>query len=120
MSSLKNDFLNDLKMKIEILNNDPLEIISLLCRSYLFVENKQEKEEVTKNVISYLNNYKNYNLIKFILDKNIVVNKGELIVSQWIIINKVLKRKEYKLNKIGDEYEVIYLKDSNDSKVLEV
>lgn len=109
MSGVESEFIRKVKEDIKVVSNNPLEIISLLCRSYLFVDNDIEKRKIIIEIISFINKDNLSNVVETILDRNIMINNGDLIVSHWIIINNILTSKEYRMIKTGDEYEFEYL-----------
>lgn len=110
MSGHKETVVN-LKKQILKLKNNPLECITLLCRTYIFVDNDIEKDKVINDVVSLLENEMLLNIATRVLNKNIMVDSNDVVVSQWIIINSILRSKEYKMIKNGKEYNLEYLND---------
>ena len=96
-----------------------LEVCSLLCSKYVFVEDEKEKNNLMSEIMNGVNNREVYNIVKYILNINIIIENENMVFTQWLIINGFIKRKEYLLNS-KDKNELIFLKDYNPIKISEL
>lgn len=121
MSCKIEGFIKEIKdfIKEVVSNYNIIELCSFLCSKYLFVDNQIEKENILDEVLNDVSREELCNLIKYILEMNIIIDEKEVIFNQWIMINDFLKRREYVL-KNNNGYELIFLKDHEPIKITQL
>lgn len=103
------DKMSELKKnvnKIKESTNSNLDIIKLYCSFYIVVKTKKQKELLIKNALYILDdlfiNVKNH--LKFILEKNIIIEKKKICVCNWIFIDEKIVVREIHIEKVNNSY----------------
>lgn len=125
LKDINNEF-SRIKTLYKNKNEYDLHLIQFFSSVYISIESKENKQDIIDECLKiYLNSYifdfdeEIYKVIKYLLNQNIFFNNFKFIVSSWVFVNELVKRKDFLLindnNKyrveLVKEYEGIYYKD---------
>lgn len=111
-NSFNNKWIDEFNSKLLEIKSNYIDVIEcnlnvfkLYSQLYLFVNSEKEKEYIIANNILFLkeNIFSDdtlINLFSYIMNKNIIVKDDtmkNIVINQWCIVNKYVKRKEYLL-----------------------
>ena len=98
------------KIKMAIENNScDIEIVKLYSNYYKIVKSKKEKRLIIDNMITVLNNKYSHILaiIKYILEKNIMLDRSKIDIYNWIFINKNIVLRKITIKKTKEGYLIL-------------
>lgn len=88
-----------------MLSND-YKYLKNIASFYLYVNKRKEKEKVIHEKLSYLKNKKTIDIAKYILNKNIIVERKMKYISFWVPLEGFIEETVYYTNKKVSGYEM--------------
>ena len=108
LSELKNKIYNSIAT-----SDKKLELVKIYCSYYYFVKNAKEKRDFIEGALSLIEKETNIlNLLKYILDKNIIIEKKSIVLYNWIFINENVIIRKINIKKCGKGYLIVNKNDS--------
>ena len=108
LSELKNKIYNSIAT-----SDKKLELVKIYCSYYYFVKNAKEKRDFIEGALSLIEKETNIlNLLKYILDKNIIIEKKSIVLYNWIFINENVIIRKINIKKCSKGYLIVNKNDS--------